>query len=114
AAVVQEPLRLDPRLHHAVGEAIGLEVIGLRVVHGEQEGLSGGWADGRMEAEQIGTDRQTARPPDRLHELSSPHDLGIAPFARSSARRASGTRALPGYERMRCSRCWIASAVCCR
>src|SRR5207249_9824938 len=102
--------RLDPRLHDPVGDAIRLEVVGLRVVHGNEKRRTGGQTDGGTEANQVASDRQSGRPPHRPDEVPPFHDFGIAPFARSSTRRASGTNALLGYVRIRCSRCGIASA----
>ena len=37
AAVVQQPLGLDARLHDPVGDAVGLQVIALGVVHGDEQ-----------------------------------------------------------------------------
>src|SRR5256885_2107886 len=112
-AVVEQPLGFDPGLHHAIGDTVGLEMVGLRVVHGDQERGTDRLWDGRTETENAGTDRQPNRAADRPYELSPSHDFGIAPLARSSSRRASGTTALAGYARIRCSSCAIAAAVCC-
>ncbi len=112
AAVIEQPLGLDPRLHDPIGDAIGFEVVVLRVIHGDQQlgahGVAREPRDGRPPVEQVAAEREPARLPQRRHEraafhdplprpsAAARHDLGIAPLARSSSRRASGTTALPG------------------
>src|SRR5713101_5302251 len=111
AAIVEQPLRLQTRLDRAVGDAVGFQVIGLGVVHGNQERRTEGQTARRPKGEQTRTGRQADRPSGRPEKVPPLHVFGIAPFARSSSRLASGTTALDGYVRIKCSRCGMASLL---
>src|SRR5260221_2715295 len=99
AAIVEQPFRLHAGLHRVVGQAIGLEVIGLCIIHRHEQTLSA--CGGRREYER----KRRTNDSRVLYELG-----GTVPRSCSSSRRACGSSALCGALRMRCSKRAVALA----
>src|SRR3954451_23179916 len=94
ASEVEKPLSLCPSLEGAIRQSVGLEMIGLGIIHGNQQ-------PGRRDAMAEEASRQDWMEGCQSgagldYELPTLHVRGTAPLASSSLRRAWGTRALWG------------------
>ena len=85
AAVVEKPLRPAAALERAEGEAVGLEVIGLGVVHRDEQPGRRRRPSGPSEAA-----GESATSPPRLRETNSRRFMSWAPLPRASSSRAPG------------------------
>jgi hypothetical protein len=92
AAVVEQPLAADVVRERAEDDPVGLEVIGLRVIHRHEEML--GARLPRRTGDEGGEDEGAQEPAADGHDWNQTQET--APRRASSSRRACGTRALRG------------------